>query len=141
MLGLRILLLWEYGHATAGNDGVAVLRVCTCDANRVDQFNFGAIRVDLATLAGDVPGKFGAAIQVQVRIGQQADFGSLQVLDLVRCHLILHLAVRQVLNAVGIGGVIVDKTFVNLRNRLVEKALRADIPVAHRQEQRGDDPE
>ncbi|MNC71102.1 hypothetical protein D3C75_1219840 [compost metagenome] len=38
----------------------------------------------------------------------------------------------------GVGGVIVDRTLIDLHDRLVEEAFRADVPVADRSENRRD---
>ncbi|MCY1456893.1 hypothetical protein D9M71_741430 [compost metagenome] len=85
-----------------------------------------------------MPRKLGAAEHVQVGVCQQRHLGGLEVLDLVRRHLVLQPAVRQELYAVGVGGVIVDRTLIDLHDRLVEEAFRADVPVADRSENRRD---
>ncbi|MNG08051.1 hypothetical protein D3C84_913830 [compost metagenome] len=138
MLGLRILLLREHGHTGGGNQGLAVFLVETRDAYRVDQFDLGAVRIDLTLFALDVPRELRAAEHVQVGVGQQRHFGRLQVLDLVRRHFILQLAVGQVLHAVGVDGVVVDCAVIDPHDRLVEEAFRADVPIANRGENRRD---
>ncbi|MNN39299.1 hypothetical protein D3C81_1533300 [compost metagenome] len=84
-----------------------------------------------------MPGVGGAAVQLQVRLGQQGHFADLEVFDLVGGHLVLHLAVWQELYAVGVGGVIVDSVVVDADYRLVEEAFGADVPVADCRQQGG----
>ncbi|MNH30306.1 hypothetical protein D3C79_905930 [compost metagenome] len=75
---------------------------------------------------------------MQVGRGHQCDLGGLEVFDLVGGHFILQLAIGQELYAVGVDRIIVDRAFVDLRYRLVEEALGADIPVAYCRQQGGD---
>ena len=88
-----------------------------------------------------MPRERGSAVHLQVRVGQQRHFGSLEVFNLVGRHFILQLAVRQILKAVGVDGVIVDRVLIHRHGRFVEEAFRADIPVAHGCKQRRNDTE
>ncbi|MCY1444818.1 hypothetical protein D9M71_613050 [compost metagenome] len=60
------------------------------------------------------------------------------MLDLVGGHLVLQFAVGEKLHATGIDCIVVDGALINASLGLIEKALRADIPVADGCQQRDD---
>ncbi|MNN62508.1 hypothetical protein D3C81_1778160 [compost metagenome] len=85
-----------------------------------------------------MPWIVGAAVHLQVGLGQQGDLGGFHVLDLVGRHFVLQPAIGQELDATGVDGVVIDGTFIDFGLRLVEKTFRADVPVADGRQQRGD---